>query len=111
MRIHLQKRDNRSTLMTILVPVASLLVSFLLGAIVLALSKANPLVTYRAMLRGAFGSQTKLQYTIAKAIPLLLCGLAVGVAFRLKFWNIGAEGQYIAGVIGITWVMQFWTFL
>ena len=95
MRIHLQKRDSRSTLMTILVPVASLLVSFLLGAIVLALSKADPLVTYRAMLRGAFGNQTKLQYTIAKSIPLLLCGLAVGVAFRLKFWNIGAEGQYI----------------
>ena len=111
MRLHLQKRDYRSKGMTILVPIVSLLVSFLLGAIVLLLSKANPVITYQAMLKGAFGSPTKLQYTIAKAVPLLLCGLAVGVAFRLKFWNIGAEGQYIAGVIGITWVMQFWTFL
>ncbi len=111
MRFSLEKRDYRSKKMTILVPVVSLLVSFILGAIVLSISNANPARTYAAMLKGAFGSQTKIQYTIAKSIPLLLCGLAVGIAFRLKFWNIGAEGQYISGVIGITWVMQFWTFL
>ena len=111
MRLALEKRDYRSTRMTVLVPIVSLLISFLLGAVVLAISNVNPLQTYGAMLKGAFGSQTKIQYTIAKTIPLLLCGLAVGIAFRLKFWNIGAEGQYVAGVIGITWVMQFWTFL
>ncbi|MCH3917111.1 MAG: ABC transporter permease [Spirochaetia bacterium] len=94
--------------MELLVPLFSLLVSFVLGAIVLALSKAPPLETYRALIHGAFGSRTKLQYTIVKALPLLMCGLAVGIAFRLKFWNIGAEGQYVMGVIGITWVIQFW---
>ncbi|MGE4583730.1 MAG: ABC transporter permease [Sphaerochaeta sp.] len=111
MRFALEKRDFRSKKMTVLVPIFSLLVSFVLGAIVLGISQADPIKTYAAMIKGAFGSQMKLQYTIAKAIPLLLCGLAVGIAFRLKFWNIGAEGQYISGVIGITWVMQFWTFL
>ncbi len=111
MRFRLEKRDYRSTKMAVLVPLASLLVSFLLGAVVLGLSNANPLEAYGSMIKGAFGSQTKLQYTLVKAVPLLLCGLAVGVAFRLKFWNIGAEGQYVSGAIGITWVMQFWTFL
>ena len=48
MRLHLQKRDYRSKGMTILVPIVSLLVSFLLGAIVLLLSKANPVITYQA---------------------------------------------------------------
>ncbi len=111
MRIRFEKRDYRSKRIAILVPIISLLVSFLLGAIVLGFSHANPLQTYGAMIKGAFGSQMKLQYTLVKAIPLLLCGLSVGIAFRLKFWNIGAEGQYVGGVIGITWVMQFWTFL
>lgn len=111
MKFRLEKRDYRSTRMAVLVPVVSLLVSFVLGAIVLLISDANPFQAYAAMIKGAFGSQTKLQYTLVKSIPLLLCGLAVGIAFRLKFWNIGAEGQYVAGVIGITWVMQFWTFL
>ncbi|MDD3902431.1 MAG: ABC transporter permease, partial [Sphaerochaeta sp.] len=111
MRFALEKRDGKSRKMTILVPIFSLIISFLLGAIVLAISNANPIQTYGAMIKGAFGSPTKIQYTIAKSIPLLLCGLAVGIAFRLKFWNIGAEGQYVSGVIGITWVMQFWTFL
>ncbi|NCC63439.1 MAG: ABC transporter permease [Spirochaetia bacterium] len=111
MRLGLEKRDYRSKRMVVLVPIISLLISFILGALVLALVKANPIQTYSAMIRGAFGSQTRTQYTIAKAIPMLLCGLAVGVAFRLKFWNIGAEGQYVSGVIGITWVMQFWTFV
>lgn len=111
MRLALEKRDYRSKRMTILVPILSLVISFLLGAIVLGFSDANPIQTYAALIKGAFGSQTKIQYTLVKAIPLLLCGLAVGIAFRLKFWNIGAEGQYVSGVIGITWVMQFWTFL
>jgi simple sugar transport system permease protein len=63
------------------------------------------------MLDGAFGNARRFQYTIVESIPLLMCGLGVGVAFRLKFWNIGAEGQYVWGAIGITWVMQFWKFL
>lgn len=108
MRFVIEKRNVRSRKMELLVPLFSLLVSFVLGAIVLALSKAPPLETYRALIHGAFGSRTKLQYTIVKALPLLMCGLAVGIAFRLKFWNIGAEGQYVMGVIGITWVIQFW---
>ena len=111
MRFVIEKRDNKSKAMAFAVPVVSFIVSLLLGAIVLAVSKVNPLEAYGAMLNGAFGTARRFQYTIVEAIPLLMCGLGVGIAFRLKFWNIGAEGQYIWGAIGITWVMQFWTFL
>lgn len=111
MQYILEKRNEKSQKMQILIPVFSLIISFVLGAIVLILSNANPIDTYRAIFKGAFGSPTKIQYTLVKMIPLLMCGLAVGIAFRLRFWNIGAEGQYVMGVIGITWVMQFWTWL
>ncbi|MDX9809471.1 MAG: ABC transporter permease [Sphaerochaetaceae bacterium] len=111
MRIAIEKRTKKSRLAIFLVPIVSFIISLLLGAIVLALSKASPIAAYSAMVKGAFGNARWFQYTIVEALPLLLCGLGVGIAFRLKFWNIGAEGQYIWGAIGITWVMQFWKFL
>ena len=111
MRLALEKRDKKSNSIAFMVPLISFIVSLLLGAIVLVASKANPFEAYAAMARGAFGNARRFQYTIVEAIPLLLCGLSVGIAFRLRFWNIGAEGQYVWGAIGITWVMQFWTFV
>lgn len=111
MRFIIEKRNEKSKKMQILIPIYSLLISAVLGAVVLLLSQANPITTYKAIFRGAFGSNTKIQYTLVNMVPILMCGLAVGIAFRLRFWNIGAEGQYVMGVIGITWVMQFWTWL
>ncbi|MDD3822739.1 MAG: ABC transporter permease [Sphaerochaetaceae bacterium] len=111
MRVVVEKRDTRSKRMAILIPLVSFIVSLMLGAIVLIASKSNPLQAYGAMLNGAFGNARRFQYTIVESLPLLMCGLGVGIAFRLKFWNIGAEGQYVWGAIGITWVMQFWRFL
>lgn len=111
MRLAVVKRDTKSKSMAVLIPLISFIVSLILGAIVLLASKSSPLQAYSAMLKGAFGNARRFQYTIVEAIPLLMCGLGVGIAFRLKFWNIGAEGQYVWGAIGITWVMQFWKFL
>lgn len=111
MKFVIEKRNERSKKMQILVPLVSLVISALLGSIVLLFCNANPLQTYAAIINGAFSSPMRFQYTIVKMIPLLMCGLSVGIAFRLKFWNIGAEGQYVMGVIGITWVMQFWTWV
>jgi simple sugar transport system permease protein len=111
MRIVVEKRDNKSKSAAVLIPLASFAISLILGALVLLASRSNPLQAYSAMLDGAFGNARRFQYTIVESIPLLMCGLGVGVAFRLKFWNIGAEGQYVWGAIGITWVMQFWKFL
>lgn len=111
MKFVIEKRNERSKKMQILVPIVSLVISALLGSIVLILCNTNPLATYSAIVKGAFSSPMKFQYTIVKMIPLLMTGLSVGIAFRLRFWNIGAEGQYVMGVIGITWVMQFWSWV
>ena len=51
---------------------------------------------------GALGSRFNLLETCVKASPLLLTGLAVAFAFRAKFWNIGAEGQLLAGALTAT---------
>ena len=111
MRIVLEKRETRSRKILVYVPLVSFIVSLLLGALVLGLSKANPLSTYGYMFMGAFGSWVNFTETLVKAIPLILTGLGVAVAFRMRFWNIGAEGQFVWGAIGTAWVMLYWKFL
>ncbi len=111
MRIILEKREARSKTVTLFVPIISFVVSLLLGAIVLGFSGANPLSTYGYMFKGAFGTWIDFTETLVKAIPLILTGLGVALAFKLRFWNIGAEGQFIWGAIGTSWVMVFWNFL
>ena len=84
------------------VPVASVAVALLLGAIFILLNGMNPVAVYAKMLDGAFGSSFGISETIVKAIPLLLCGLGVAIAYKISVWNIGAEGQFILGAIGAT---------
>ena len=84
------------------VPVASVAVALLLGAIFILLNGMNPVAVYTKMLDGAFGSSFGISETIVKAIPLLLCGLGVAIAYKISVWNIGAEGQFILGAIGAT---------
>lgn len=109
MNIYLEKRLNRSPLSSVIVPLISFVLSLLLGALILVLSKANPWETYRAMFLGAFGSGYNFTEVLVKAIPLILTGLGVSLAFRLRFWNIGAEGQFIWGGIGASMVGIFLT--
>src|SRR5258706_1841837 len=51
------------------------------------------------LLRGSIGSRFALEGTLLKSVPLLLTGLCVVIAFRAGVWNIGAEGQFLAGAI------------
>ncbi len=97
MKIVFEKRKTISVPALFLVPAASFLVSLVLSGLVLFIFGADPFVTFGAMAKGAFGSSYGLSETLVKAIPLMLTGLGVAIAFRLKFWNIGAEGQLTLG--------------
>ena len=71
----------------------------------LALSGYDAVAALAAMWRGAFGSaDTVVSSLLPRAIPLILIGLGVGVAFRAGALNIGAEGQFYAGAMMATWV-------
>lgn len=61
----------------------------------------------RILIGGSIGSSFALQGTVVKTVPLLLTGLSVAVAFRAGVWNIGAEGQFIAGALASFAVAQF----
>jgi len=108
MRFVLEKRERMSRTVAVVVPIVSFFFSLLLAAVLLIISKASPIETYSAMFKGAFGTWPNFTETLVKAIPLMLTGLAVSIAFRMEFWNIGAEGQLTLGGIAAAWVALFW---
>ena len=73
--------------------------AFLIGAVIIIAIGANPFAAYGALLQAAFGDVNGFAETMVKACPLILAGLGIAVAYRAKFWNIGAEGQIYAGGI------------
>lgn len=97
MRIFFEKRRSVSRRAVFLVPIVSFIISLVFGAVLLWVSGADPFVTYAAMARGALGSRYGLTEVLVKATPLMLTGLGVAIAFRMRFWNIGAEGQLTLG--------------
>ena len=105
--IKFEKRLEPSKPIGILVLLTSITLALLFGALLLMIFNADPWDTYAAMLAGAFGTPTQWQdgqfynltETLVKAIPLILTGLSVSIAFRMLFWNIGAEGQLVMGGI------------
>ena len=97
-------------LQPILVPLYALLLSFVVGGVLIALIGVNPFEAYWALLRGAFGSPERLAGTIARSVPYVGSALALAFAFRAGLFNIGAEGQLLAGGITAAWVGT-WSFM
>jgi simple sugar transport system permease protein len=87
-----------------LLPVIATLAALAVGAVMLLILGANPIRAYGALLEGAFGSGNALAETVVKAVPLLLVGLGICIAFRANVINIGGEGQMIVGALLATLV-------
>ena len=76
----------------------SLVASLLVSAIVIfAIVKMNPLRVYAAMFEGAFGTEKRMWVTIRDMMMLLCVAVGLAPAFKMRFWNIGAEGQVLMG--------------
>jgi simple sugar transport system permease protein len=82
------------------VPLGSLVVAFAIIAVVLAATGHAPLPTFRRLFDAAFLADGALSNTLISATPLAFTGLAAAVAFRMRLFNIGAEGQLYFGAIG-----------
>jgi ABC-type uncharacterized transport system permease subunit len=87
-----------------LLPVLAALAALGIGAIMLLVLGANPIEAYAALLDGAFGSGNAIAETVVKAVPLLLVGLGICIAFRANVINIGGEGQMIIGALAATYL-------
>lgn len=95
--LEVEKRLTSPRWLQILAPFLSLLLALLAIGIIFQALGVNPLFAYGQIFQGAFGSAYGLSETVVKSIPLMLSGIGLTLAFRARFWNIGAEGQLLAG--------------
>lgn len=97
--MRLEPIKNPSVARKLAPPALALTATIVIASLLAMLAGANPFSVLGLILKGAFGSQFALLETLNRATPLIFTGLAVAVAFRAKFWNIGAEAQLYAGAL------------
>ncbi len=96
--IHITKRDSMVWWKSWLVRIAAIVVALIVCAIVIILLTGyNPAQVYASMIKGTFGTERKFWIALQKTAMLLCISLAVTPAFKMRFWNIGAEGQVLIG--------------
>lgn len=83
--------------------IALAITAVIIGLLV-AIAGVSPLDAFSSLYDGAFGDRESALETLVQATPLILTGLAAAIAFRAGIWNIGGQGQFIAGAIGTWWV-------
>jgi ABC-type uncharacterized transport system permease subunit len=97
-RVQIEPRLNVPRWLPATVSVGAVILGLILGAIALRLAgEAHPFRAYASIAQVLFGSWGGLSDVLVQATPLILVGLACSVAFSMKLWNIGAEGQFFIG--------------
>ncbi|MBF2026774.1 MAG: ABC transporter permease [Oscillatoriales cyanobacterium C42_A2020_001] len=97
--------DRRETVplgLAVLAPIAAIAIALLLCTPLISWTGMPAFTAYGIMFTGALGSPFAWSETLSRATPLMFTGLGVAVAFRARFWNIGAEGQFYLGAIAAT---------
>ncbi len=79
--------------------IAIVLSLFICGIIIYAIVKLDPIEVYKAMFRGVFGTNKRIWVWIRDIMMLLCISVGLAPAFKMRFWNIGAEGQVLVGGI------------
>jgi general nucleoside transport system permease protein len=86
----------------ILIPVVAVIVTFLITSVLILMAKANPFEAYYYFLIAPLSSKVSALEVLVKATPLLLTGACATLAFTAGYWNIGGEGQFMAGAFAAT---------
>ena len=97
--LRLEARTRTPRWMNLALPVLAVLVTLVLCSGLIALAGSGVFTAYGVMFGAALGDTYSITETLVRAAPMIFTGLAVAVAFRAKFWNIGAEGQLLAGAV------------
>ena len=105
MTIRLEQRATVPRWLSPALTVLAVAVALVISGAVIAGVGGNPVASYVHILNASFGSIGVFSDTLVKATPLILTGLACALAFRMRLWNIGAEGQFLLGAWGASAVV------
>jgi general nucleoside transport system permease protein len=78
-------------------PVMAILFALGVGVLAILVTGENPFTVYAAMFKGAFGGKYYVLTTLARATPIIICGLGAAIAWSSNYMGIGGEGQMIVG--------------
>ena len=107
---HVVKRANTPLWQTIVIKLAAVLIGLIAGAIfcsLIAQKNGNPINFFAYLWKGVFGSSTSMGAFVQKFALLVLVSLALLPAFKMKFWNLGGNGQILIGALVTTIFMKF----
>ena len=112
MGFHIVKRENCPLWKKAVFYVGAIFIALLLGAVILLAIGVNPMAYYSRMFTmGTVGNKiaykTFINYFI-RFVPLALTALGLSLAFKMRFWNIGGEGQFIMGSLAASTVALLW---
>lgn len=106
--VRIVKRDSIPLWKSIAIRIAAILLSLVVCAILIyMITHSNPVQVYRSMVDGAVGTGRRTWNTMRDTMILLATALAITPAFKMRFWNIGAEGQILVGGIATAAVMRY----
>lgn len=106
--IHIVKRSPLPWYLGLAVRAAAVISALIVsGVIITLLTDKNPIEIYASMIDGAFGMDIRVWSLLQDVVILLCISLAVTPAFKMRFWNCGAEGQVLVGGLATVTVMMF----
>ncbi len=91
------KKAELSPLRSVLAQIAAIIAALVFAGLIIFLIGYNPFEFFSKLIAGAVGTKYKLTETVKVAVPLVILSLGTLIAFKMKFWNIGAEGQLCMG--------------
>lgn len=107
MNVRLEPRTATPGWLSPAITLGAVVVALVISGAIIAVVGGDPIRSYLHILDASFGSVGVLSDTLVKATPLILTGLACALAFRMRLWNIGAEGQFLLGAWGASAVVLF----
>lgn len=104
--VRIVKRDGTTMGRKIYVRAASIILALIIDAVfIFAVTGLNPLAVYGVMFNGTFMNSVRFSWALRDLVTLLCIGIALAPAFKMRFWNIGAEGQVLMGGLATALVM------
>ncbi|MEG0157302.1 MAG: ABC transporter permease, partial [Anaerovoracaceae bacterium] len=102
--IKITKKADLPKRQELIIQVLAIVLALIFAGLVIWVMGFNPVKVYGNIINGSVGSEIKIKQTIIKAIPLIIASMGILIAFKMKFWNIGGEGQIMMGAFGATFV-------
>lgn len=107
--IHMSKRDSISPVMAYGIRLLSIILGMVLsGIVIVAIVKMNPIQVYLSMFAGNFGTKGRTWFMVRDTMILTCIGIGLAAAFKMHFWNVGAEGQMlVGGIVTAFWMIKY----